>query len=85
MNFLWWALFGLIAGAIAKFIMPGKAPGGIILTILLGIAGAIVGGYIGTLLDLGGVNEFSLRCMLLAVGGGVLLLFIYGLVTRARA
>jgi uncharacterized membrane protein YeaQ/YmgE (transglycosylase-associated protein family) len=85
MNFLWWALFGLIAGAIAKFVMPGKAPGGILLTILLGIVGAIVGGYIGTLLGLGDVNGFNLGSMALAVGGGVLVLFIYGLATRARA
>jgi uncharacterized membrane protein YeaQ/YmgE (transglycosylase-associated protein family) len=85
MNFLWWALFGLIAGAIAKWIMPGNAPGGIILTILLGIVGAIVGGWIGTQLNLGNVNDFSLNSMLLAVAGGVLVLFIYGLVTKARA
>jgi uncharacterized membrane protein YeaQ/YmgE (transglycosylase-associated protein family) len=85
MNILWWALFGLIAGAIAKFVMPGKGPGGIILTILLGIVGAIVGGFIGTQLGLGGVSEFDIRSMLLAVGGGVLVLFIYGLATKGRA
>ena len=85
MNFLWWALFGLIAGAIAKWIMPGKGPGGILLTILLGIVGAVVGGWIGTQLGLGNVSEFDLRSMLLAVGGGVLVLFIYGLLMRARA
>jgi uncharacterized membrane protein YeaQ/YmgE (transglycosylase-associated protein family) len=85
MNFLWWALFGLIAGALAKFIMPGKDPGGIILTILLGIVGAIVGGWIGTQLNLGTVNDFSLQSMALAVAGGVVVLFVYHLVTRARA
>jgi uncharacterized membrane protein YeaQ/YmgE (transglycosylase-associated protein family) len=85
MNILWWALFGLIAGAIAKWIMPGKGPGGIILTILLGIAGAIVGGFIGTQLGFGDISGFDIRSMLLAVGGGVLVLFIYGLATRARA
>jgi uncharacterized membrane protein YeaQ/YmgE (transglycosylase-associated protein family) len=85
MNFLWWALFGLVAGAIAKWLMPGKGPGGIILTIVLGIIGAVVGGWIGTQLGLGTVSEFDLRSMLLAVGGGVLVLFIYGLVTKARA
>jgi uncharacterized membrane protein YeaQ/YmgE (transglycosylase-associated protein family) len=85
MNFLWWALFGLVAGAIAKFLMPGKAPGGIILTILLGIVGAIVGGFIGTQIGFGDVNGFNINSMLLAVGGGVLVLFIYGLATRARA
>jgi uncharacterized membrane protein YeaQ/YmgE (transglycosylase-associated protein family) len=85
MNILWWALFGLVAGAIAKWIMPGKGPGGILLTILLGIIGAVVGGWIGTQLGLGTVSEFDLRSMLLAVGGGVVVLFIYGLVTKARA
>jgi uncharacterized membrane protein YeaQ/YmgE (transglycosylase-associated protein family) len=85
MGILLWALFGLIAGAIAKFIMPGKAPGGIILTIVLGIVGAVVGGFIGTQLGLGGVSEFDVRSMALAVGGGVLVLFIYGMFARARA
>jgi uncharacterized membrane protein YeaQ/YmgE (transglycosylase-associated protein family) len=85
MNFLWWALFGLIAGALAKLVMPGKGPGGIILTILLGIVGAVVGGYIGTHLGFGDISGFNMGSMLLAVGGGVLVLFIYGLATRARA
>jgi uncharacterized membrane protein YeaQ/YmgE (transglycosylase-associated protein family) len=85
MGILMWALFGLIAGALAKFIMPGKAPGGIILTIALGIVGAVVGGFIGTRLGWGAVDEFNLHSMLLAVGGGVLVLFIYGLAIRSRA
>jgi uncharacterized membrane protein YeaQ/YmgE (transglycosylase-associated protein family) len=85
MGILLWALFGLIAGAIAKFILPGKAPGGIVLTILLGVAGAIVGGYLGTQLGFGDVHGFELGSMLLAVGGGVLVLFVYGLVTKGRA
>jgi uncharacterized membrane protein YeaQ/YmgE (transglycosylase-associated protein family) len=82
MGILLWAVFGLIAGAIAKFLMPGKAPGGIILTIILGIVGAIVGGFIGTQLGFGDISGFDVRSMLLAVGGGVLVLFIYGLLTR---
>ena len=85
MGILLWALFGLIAGAIAKFLMPGKAPGGIILTIVLGIIGAIVGGFIGVQLGFGDISGFNLRSMLLAVGGGVLVLFIYGLVAKGRA
>jgi uncharacterized membrane protein YeaQ/YmgE (transglycosylase-associated protein family) len=85
MGILLWALFGLIAGAIAKFLMPGKVPGGILVTILLGIVGAVVGGFIGATLGLGTVSEFDFRSLLLAVGGGVLVLFIYGLVTRGRA
>jgi uncharacterized membrane protein YeaQ/YmgE (transglycosylase-associated protein family) len=85
MNILYWALFGLIAGAIAKYLMPGRAPGGIILTIVLGIVGAIVGGFIGTLVGFGDVTGFDVRSMLLAVGGGVLVLFIYGWMMKARA
>jgi uncharacterized membrane protein YeaQ/YmgE (transglycosylase-associated protein family) len=85
MGILWWVLFGLIAGALAKFIMPGKGPGGIILTIVLGIVGAVVGGFIGTKLGFGDISGFDLKSMLLAVGGGVLVLFIYGLVMRSRA
>jgi uncharacterized membrane protein YeaQ/YmgE (transglycosylase-associated protein family) len=85
MNILWWGLFGLIAGAIAKFIMPGRGPGGIILTIVLGIVGAIVGGYLGTMLGFGDISGFDIRSMLLAVGGGVLVLFIYSIAARKRA
>jgi uncharacterized membrane protein YeaQ/YmgE (transglycosylase-associated protein family) len=85
MGILLWALFGLIAGAIARFLMPGKVPGGIIVTILLGIVGAVVGGFIGAQLGFGDISGFNLQSMLLAVGGGVLVLFIFGLVARARA
>jgi uncharacterized membrane protein YeaQ/YmgE (transglycosylase-associated protein family) len=74
-----------IAGAIARFLMPGKAPGGFIVTILLAIIGAVGGAFIGAQLGFGDISGFDLRSMLLAVGGGVLLLFIYGLLTRARA
>jgi uncharacterized membrane protein YeaQ/YmgE (transglycosylase-associated protein family) len=85
MGILAWLVFGLIAGAIAKFLMPGKAPGGIILTIALGIVGAVVGGFIGThLLNLGGTSEFDLRSMALAVGGAILVLVVYGLVMKGR-
>jgi uncharacterized membrane protein YeaQ/YmgE (transglycosylase-associated protein family) len=85
MGILAWAVFGLIVGAIAKWLMPGKQPGGIILTIILGVVGAIVGGYIGTLLGFGDISGFNIKSMLLAVGGGVLVLFIYGLATKGRA
>jgi uncharacterized membrane protein YeaQ/YmgE (transglycosylase-associated protein family) len=78
-------VFGLVAGAIARFLVPGKAPGGILVTIALGIIGAVVGGFIGAQLFSEGISGFDFRSMLLAVGGGVLVLFIYGLLTRARA
>jgi uncharacterized membrane protein YeaQ/YmgE (transglycosylase-associated protein family) len=80
-----WIVFGLIAGVLAKFLMPGKAPGGLIATIVLGIVGAVVGGYLGTLANVGDITGFDLRSMALAVGGAVLVLFLFGLFTKARA
>jgi uncharacterized membrane protein YeaQ/YmgE (transglycosylase-associated protein family) len=80
-----WIVFGLIAGILAKFLMPGQGPGGIIATILLGIVGAIVGGFLGTQLGFGDLSGFDLRSMALAVGGGIVVLFLYGLLTKGRA
>jgi uncharacterized membrane protein YeaQ/YmgE (transglycosylase-associated protein family) len=85
MGILLWAVFGLIAGAIAKYLMPGNAPGGIAATIILGIVGAVVGGFLGTLLGFGDISGFDLRSMALAVGGGLVVLLIYGLATKGRA
>jgi uncharacterized membrane protein YeaQ/YmgE (transglycosylase-associated protein family) len=85
MVILLWIVFGLIAGALAKFLMPGKQGGGIILTTLLGIAGAVVGGFIGAKLGFGAVNSFDLRGMALAVGGALLLLVVWGFVRKATA
>jgi uncharacterized membrane protein YeaQ/YmgE (transglycosylase-associated protein family) len=79
-----WIIFGLIAGLIAKFLMPGRDPGGFIVTIVIGILGAVVGGWIGTQLGLGSVDGFNLMSFLLAVLGAVILLFIYRLI-KARA
>lgn len=72
-----WLLMGLIAGALGKWIMPGKDPGGIIVTILLGIGGALLGGWIGSVLGVGTVDSFSIGSILLAVGGALILLFLY--------
>ncbi len=77
MGIISWIVMGLIVGVLAKWIMPGKDPGGFFITILIGIAGAFVGGFIGSLLGLGKVTGFNLGSLLLAVGGAVLLLFIY--------
>ena len=85
MGILLWVVFGLIVGVIAKFLMPGKVQGGILVTIALGIVGALVGGFIGTQLGIGDITGFNLQSALLAVGGGVLVLFVFGLLTRARA
>ncbi len=74
MGALSWILFGLIAGAIARWLMPGAGPQGCLVTIVIGIAGAAIGGWIGTMLGLGTVNSFDLRGMALAVVGAVVLL-----------
>lgn len=79
-----WIVLGLIAGLLAKFIMPGRDPGGIIITILLGIGGAVVGGFIGTQLGFGDISGFDLRSLAIAVGGAVLLLFVYRLLRQRR-
>ena len=72
-----WILLGLLAGILAKFIMPGKDGGGFVVTTLLGIAGAFIGGWIGSLVGLGAVGEFSLGSLLTAVIGALVLLFVY--------
>ena len=72
-----WIVMGLIVGLLAKFIMPGKDPGGLIITILIGIAGAFVGGFIGSSLGFGTVTGFNFGSILLAVGGAVILLILY--------
>ena len=77
MGILSWIFLGLIAGVLAKWIMPGKDGGGMIITILLGIAGAFVGGWIGSFLGLGTTGGFSLGSIVTATLGALLLLFIY--------
>jgi uncharacterized membrane protein YeaQ/YmgE (transglycosylase-associated protein family) len=77
MGIISWIVMGLIVGLLAKFIMPGKDPGGFIITILLGIGGAMLGGYLGTVFGLGTVSGFGLRSILLATGGAVIILAIY--------
>jgi len=82
MGILTWIVFGLIAGIIAKFIMPGRGPGGIIITIVLGIVGAMLGGYLGHLLGIGDISGFNLHSMLLAIGGALLLLILYRMLSK---
>jgi uncharacterized membrane protein YeaQ/YmgE (transglycosylase-associated protein family) len=77
-----WILLGLIAGALAKFIMPGKDPGGIIVTILIGIAGAIVGGFLGSFIGLGKVESLDLGGIFIATIGAIILLIVYRLVRK---
>src|SRR5258708_28575065 len=84
MGILAWIVLGLIGGAIAKALMPGKDPGGIIVTMLIGIVGAFIGGFIGNLITGAGLNGFSLWSIVLAVIGAMLLLWVYRLTTRNR-
>ncbi|WP_447965891.1 GlsB/YeaQ/YmgE family stress response membrane protein [Nitrospira sp. Ecomares 2.1] len=80
MGIISWIVFGLIAGILAKLLMPGKDPGGMIITILIGIFGAMVGGFISTYFGYGEVTGFNLPSFGIAVGGAFLLLFAYRLI-----
>ena len=77
MGILSWIIFGLIAGIIAKWIMPGKENIGIIVTIFLGIVGAVVGGYISTFFGFGKVDGFNFVSFIVAVIGATVVLYIY--------
>ena len=77
MGFISWIIMGLIVGVLAKLIMPGKDPGGLFITIGIGIAGAFVGGFIGSKLGFGAVTGFNIGSILIATGGAILLLAIY--------
>jgi uncharacterized membrane protein YeaQ/YmgE (transglycosylase-associated protein family) len=78
-----WIVFGLIVGALAKLFMPGDDPGGIIVTILLGIAGAMVGGLLGRALGFYGEGETAGYIM--SIVGAMILLALYRMMTRRRA
>lgn len=77
MGILSWLLLGLIVGVLAKWIMPGSDPGGIFVTIGIGIAGAFVGGFLASLLGIGTAGGFSLGSIAVATGGALLLLWGY--------
>jgi len=86
MGFIGWIVLGLIAGAIAKAIMPGKQGGGWLATLLLGVVGAVLGGWLGSLIFDVEITEFwSISTWLLAIGGALIVLVIWGLITRKRA
>lgn len=81
-GFIGWIVVGLIAGALAKWIMPGKDPGGIIVTILIGIAGGLLGGFIASRIGIGGGNVVNI---IIATVGAILLLWIYRIVKSRSA
>ena len=77
MGILSWIILGLIAGALAKWIMPGRDDMGLFITILLGIAGAFVGGFLGSLIGLGSTAGLNIGSILSATAGAFILLFVY--------
>ena len=79
-NFLSWILFGLVVGVLAKFLMPGKDPGGFIITVLLGIAGAVLGGWVTTLLGMG--QDGQSAGWIMSILGAIALLAIYRMAVR---
>ena len=82
MELIWMLIIGLIVGAIAKFLMPGKDPGGILVTMLIGIVGALVAGYLGG--ALGWYGRGDPAGFIASVLGAILLLFLYRLATKGR-
>ena len=83
MGILGWILFGLIVGALAKFVMPGRDPGGIIVTMLIGIAGAVLGGFLGRAFGL--YSEGEAAGFVMSFLGAVALLALYRVMVRRRA
>ena len=85
-NIIAWAVLGLIAGAIGKLIYPGNQGGGILATMALGILGSFVGGFIGNaLLGVSATGAFSIPGIIFAIIGAIILIFIWGLITRRAA
>ncbi len=82
MGLIAWIVVGAIAGLLAKWIMPGSGPGNFIVTILLGMAGATVGGFLVSILGGTGATGFNVWSILVATFGAIVLLFLYGLITR---
>ena len=86
MGIIGWIILGLLAGAIAKAILPGDDPGGIFITMVIGIVGALVGGFIASALDIGDLGDFfDIGTWLIAIAGSLLLLMIYRLAVGRRA
>jgi len=82
MGILSWILFGLVVGIIAKLLMPGRDPGGFIITILLGIAGALLGGFVGRAMGFYGPDQSA--GWLMSIVGAIVLLVIYRFAVRRR-
>ena len=85
MGLISWIVVGLIAGLLAKWIMPGSGAGGFIIAVLIGMAGASIGGFIVRLLGGTGATGFNVWSVLIATLGAIILLFLYGLIDRRTA
>ncbi|OAN11531.1 hypothetical protein A3K86_21635 [Photobacterium jeanii] len=72
-----WIILGLIAGALAKWLMPGKDGGGIVMTMILGVAGAFVGGWLGSFIGMGGADGVNIGSIVTATIGAFVILFVY--------
>jgi uncharacterized membrane protein YeaQ/YmgE (transglycosylase-associated protein family) len=83
MGIIGWIVFGLIVGAIAKLVMPGRDPGGIVVTMVLGVVGALLGGFLGRALGLYGPEQGA--GWLMSIVGAIVVLMIYRLLLRRRA
>jgi uncharacterized membrane protein YeaQ/YmgE (transglycosylase-associated protein family) len=77
MGIIAWIVLGLVAGILAQILIPAKIPGGIVVTALLGMAGAVLGGFIAAQLGFGSISGFDIRSVVIAVGGAILLLFLF--------
>ncbi|MDL2283563.1 GlsB/YeaQ/YmgE family stress response membrane protein [Oxalobacter sp. OttesenSCG-928-P03] len=84
MGIISWIVFGIIAGALARFIRPGPQSMGIIVTMFLGILGAVVGGWISTFFGFGTVDGFNIGSFVIAVIGALAVLFVWGLLTGRK-
>ncbi|UOW00711.1 GlsB/YeaQ/YmgE family stress response membrane protein [Agrococcus sp. SCSIO52902] len=85
MGILGWIVLGLIAGAIAKLILPGRQGGGWIMTLILGVVGALLGGWLGSMIFGVGLEDFwSLQTWIVAIVGAIIVLLVWGLVTKNR-
>lgn len=85
MGLISWIVVGLIAGLLAKWIMPGEGPGGLLITLVLGMAGASLGGFVVSLLGGTGATGFNIWSIIVATFGAIILLFLYGLLARRTA
>jgi uncharacterized membrane protein YeaQ/YmgE (transglycosylase-associated protein family) len=85
MGIISWVVVGLIAGLLAKWFVPGTGPGGFIVTVFIGMAGASIGGFVARLFGGAGATGFNLWSVLVATLGAIILLFLYGLIDRRTA